>query len=68
MEETQFAMVVWMVVAFAVDLLRHYVTLRPGALLGHTDKRATEIYAHVSDNRQREALRLVNAGPVDLGD
>lgn len=39
-----------------------------GALLGHTDKRATEIYAHVTDTRQRDALRMVNAGPVYLGD
>lgn len=37
-----------------------------GALLGHTDKRATEIYTHVSDTRQRSAIRMVNAGPVDL--
>ena len=54
---------------FAVLLVDQGVDLNTiGALLGHTDKRATEIYAHVSDNRQREALRLVNAGPVDLGD
>lgn len=39
-----------------------------GALLGHTDKRATEIYTHVTDIRQREAIRKVMAGPVDLGD
>lgn len=39
-----------------------------GALLGHTDKRATEIYAHVTDTRQRDAIRKVMAGPVDLGD
>lgn len=39
-----------------------------GALLGHTDKRATEIYTHVTDTRQREAIRKVMAGPVDLGD
>jgi integrase len=37
-----------------------------GALLGHTDKRATEIYTHVTDTRQRAAIRLVNAGPIDL--
>lgn len=39
-----------------------------GALLGHTDKRATEIYTHVTDTRQRAAIRMVVAGPVDLGD
>lgn len=37
-----------------------------GALLGHTDKRATEIYTHVSDTRQRAAIRMVASGPVDL--
>lgn len=52
---------------FAVLLVDQGVDLNTiGALLGHSDKRATEIYAHVSDNRQREALRLVSAGPVDL--
>lgn len=39
-----------------------------GALLGHADKRSTEIYTHVTDARQREAIRKVVAGPVDLGD
>lgn len=52
---------------FATLLMDQGVDLRTiGALLGHTDMKATEIYAHVTDNRQREALRMVNAGPVDL--
>lgn len=37
-----------------------------GSLLGHTDKRATEIYAHVTGTRQHEAIRKLKAGPVDL--
>ena len=37
-----------------------------GDLLGHTDKRATEIYAHVTDTRQRAAIRAIKGGPVEL--
>jgi len=38
-----------------------------GELLGHTDRRATEIYAHVTPTRAREAIRKIKSGPVDLG-
>ncbi len=37
-----------------------------GDLLGHTDRRATEIYAHISDTRARSAIDLIKGGPVDL--
>lgn len=54
---------------FATLLLDEGVDMRTiGSLLGHADMRATEIYSHVTDNRQRNALKMVNAGPVDLGD
>ncbi len=52
---------------FAVLLVDEGIDLNTvGSLLGHTDKRATELYAHVSDNRQRSAIRSIKAGPVDL--
>lgn len=52
---------------FATLLMDQGVDMRTiGALLGHTNMKATEIYAHVTDIRQRNALRMVNAGPVDL--
>lgn len=52
---------------FATLLLDEGVDMRTiGSLLGHADMRATEIYSHVTDNRQRSALKMVNAGPVDL--
>lgn len=52
---------------FAVLLVDEGIDLNTvGSLLGHTDKRATELYAHVSDNRQRTAIRSIKAGPVDL--
>jgi integrase len=37
-----------------------------GELLGHTDRRATEIYAHVTDDRMRTAIRMIKGGPVEL--
>lgn len=37
-----------------------------GDLLGHTDRRATEIYAHISDSRARSAIDLIKGGPVDV--
>jgi len=37
-----------------------------GDLLGHTDRRATEIYAHVTSNRSRDAIRSIKGGPVDI--
>lgn len=37
-----------------------------GDLLGHTDRRATDIYAHVTNTRARAAIRLIKAGPVEL--
>ena len=38
-----------------------------GKLLGHTDRRATEIYAHVSDESARDALLKIKTGPIDMG-
>ena len=37
-----------------------------GSLLGHTDPRATEIYAHVTGDLERSAIRKIKAGPVEL--
>lgn len=52
---------------FATLLVEAGVDLNTiGALLGHTNKRATEIYAQVTDTRQRVAIRMIKAGPVDL--
>lgn len=38
-----------------------------GDLLGHTDRRAVEIYAHVTNTRQVAALKVIRGGPIDLG-
>jgi integrase len=52
---------------FATLLVTEGVDLTTiGDLLGHTDRRATEIYAHVTDQRARNAIRLIKGGPVDL--
>lgn len=37
-----------------------------GDLLGHTDRRATEIYAHVTSNRSRDAIQSIKGGPIDV--
>lgn len=37
-----------------------------GELLGHTDRRATEIYAHITDDRMKSAIRMIKGGPVEL--
>lgn len=37
-----------------------------GDLLGHTDRRATEIYAHVTSNRSRDAIQSIKGGPIDI--
>jgi len=37
-----------------------------GDLLGHSDRRATEIYAHITDGRARAALHLIKGGPLNL--
>ncbi|GAB6036193.1 site-specific integrase [Fundidesulfovibrio butyratiphilus] len=39
-----------------------------GDLLGHTDRRAVEIYAHVTGTRQQAALKVIRGGPIDLED
>lgn len=52
---------------FATLLVSEGVDLATiGALLGHTDRRATDIYAHVTGTREREAIRLIKGGPVEL--
>ena len=37
-----------------------------GEALGHTDRRATEIYAHVTDTALRNAINSIKSGPLDL--
>lgn len=52
---------------FATLLVSEGVDLATiGALLGHSDRRATDIYAHVTSTREREAIRLIKGGPVKL--
>jgi integrase len=52
---------------FATLLVSEGVDLATiGALLGHTDRRATDIYAHVTGTREREAIRLIKGGPVKV--
>lgn len=36
-------------------------------LLGHTEYRTTEIYAHVSDKHQAKEIERIKFGPIDLG-
>ncbi len=52
---------------FATLLVSEGVDLATiGSLLGHTDRRATDIYAHVTGAREREAIRLIKGGPVEV--
>lgn len=52
---------------FATLLLSEGVDLAAiGDLLGHSDRRATDIYAQITDTRAREAIRKIKAGPVEL--
>lgn len=52
---------------FATLLLSEGVDLAAiGDLLGHSDRRATDIYAQVTDTRAREAIRMIKGGPVEL--
>lgn len=52
---------------FATLLVSEGVDLATiGALLGHTDRRATDVYAHVTGTREREAIRLIKGGPVEI--
>ncbi len=52
---------------FATLLVSEGIDLNTIAdLLGHSDKRATEIYSHVTDTRARTAIKKIKAGPVEL--
>ncbi len=52
---------------FATMLLSEGVDLAAiGELLGHADRRATDIYAQVTATRAREAIRKIKAGPVEV--
>lgn len=52
---------------FATLLLSEGVDLAAiGDLLGHSDRRATDIYAQITDTRAREAIRKIKGGPVSL--
>jgi len=52
---------------FATLLVTEGVDLNTiGDLLGHTDKRAAEIYSHVTETRARSALKKIKAGPIEL--
>ncbi len=37
-------------------------------LLGHTEYRTTEIYAHISEQHQAQEIERVKLGPIDLND
>lgn len=50
---------------FATLLVSEGVDLATvGDLLGHTDRRATDIYAHVTSTRARDAIRKIKGGPA----
>lgn len=52
---------------FATLLKDHGVDLDTiGALLGHTDRQATEIYAHITVRRQRSALSVIPCQNIPL--
>lgn len=52
---------------FAVLLREEGVDLKTiGDLMGHTDTRATECYAHITDTAAANALRKIKGGPVEL--
>ena len=52
---------------FATLLLSEGVDLAAiSDLLGHSDRRATDIYAQVTNTRAHEAIRKIKSGPVEL--
>jgi len=53
--------------AFATLLLSQGAYLAAiSDLLGHSDRRATGIYAQATNTRAHEAIRIIKAGPVEL--